>query len=230
MAIRRNRDFKIDLFEQFARIGKALASGRRLEIVELLAQRERSVEDLARMSSLTTANASQHLQVLRSAGLVEARKEGLHVHYRLAGDDVFRLWQSLRSVGETRLAEVDRLVRTYLTDRTSLEAVSLRDLKKRIRDGGIVLLDVRPAEEYAYGHIPGARNVPLSELKMRLDGLPKGREIIAYCRGPYCVLSDDAVAILRASGRRAFRLEQGFPDWKALGLKVGSATPGSASK
>lgn len=220
MGFSRSREFKNDLFAQFARIGKALSSGPRLEMLELLAQRERHVEELAGLAGLSVANASRHLQVLRGAGLVLARKKGLFVHYRLAGDDVFGLWQALRNTGEARVAEVDRLVRSYLTDRASLEAVSLPELQRRMRDGAVVLLDVRPAEEFAEGHIPGARNIPLSELQARLRSLPKDREIVAYCRGPYCVLSDEAVAVLRASGRRAFRLSHGFPDWKALGASI----------
>jgi rhodanese-related sulfurtransferase/DNA-binding transcriptional ArsR family regulator len=220
---------KQDLFDQFARIGRALASGRRLEILDFLAQRERSVEELARMSGLSIANASQHLQVLRTAGLVEARKEGTHVHYRLAGDDVFALCQSLRTTGETRLAEIEKLVGVYRKDRNSLEAISLQELRRRMREGSVLVLDVRPAEEYADGHIPGARNIPLAELKNSMKGLPEECEIVAYCRGPYCFLSDDAVAALRQSGRKALRLSHGFPDWKALGWKVegigGGRTP-----
>ena len=234
MVTQHHRDFKNDLFEQFARVGKALASGRRLEMVELLAQRERSVEELARMSGLSVANASQHLQVLRGAGLVETRKEGLHVHYRLAGAEVFQLWQSLRRVGEERVAEIDRMVRSFRTDRDSLEAVSLKELQRKLKDGTVILLDVRPADEFADGHIAGARNVPLAELKaqlkMHLKSFPKAREIIAYCRGPYCVLSDDAVSVLRANGRQAFRLAEGFPDWKALGLRVEPASTGGSTR
>ena len=155
---------------------------------------------------------------------METRKQGLRVHYRLAGEEVFHLWQSLRRVGEHRLAEIDRMVRSFRADRDSLHAVSLEELRQKLKQGTVILLDVRPADEFADGHIAGARNVPLAELKTHCNSFPKGREIIAYCRGPYCVLSDDAVAVLRANGRQAFRLAQGYPDWKALGLRVEPAS------
>jgi rhodanese-related sulfurtransferase/predicted transcriptional regulator len=214
------REFKNELFEQFARVGKALASGRRLEIVELLAQRERTVEEVARLADLSVANASQHLKLLRSAGLVEARKGGLFVRYRLADERVFRLWQALRDLGENRIAEIDRVVHSFLTDRKSLKAISTEELKRRPKDRSVVVLDVRPPDEYRAGHIPGARSIPVSELEARLKELPKNQEIVAYCRGPYCVLADEAVALLRARGLKALRLEQGFPDWKAQGFPV----------
>jgi rhodanese-related sulfurtransferase len=214
---------KAEVFDQFARIGKALASGRRLEMIEFLAQRERSVDELARLCGLSVANASQHLQCLRAAGLVEARKEGLRVLCRLSDPRVFALWRSLRQVGERRLAEVERLVHGYREARDTLEALSLPELKRRMKEGRVVLLDVRPAEEFAAGHIPGARNIPLAALKKGLASLPKGRQVVAYCRGPYCLLSDDAVALLRAAGREAVRLEQGFPDWRAQGGPVAQA-------
>jgi rhodanese-related sulfurtransferase/predicted transcriptional regulator len=214
------REFKNELFEQFARVGKALASGRRLEIVELLAQRERTVEEVARLADLSVANASQHLKLLRSAGLVEARKDGLFVRYRLADERVFRLWQALRDLGENRIAEIDRVVHSFLTDRKSLKAISTEELKRRLKDRSVVVLDVRPSDEYSAGHIPGARSIPVSELEARLKELPKNREIVAYCRGPYCVLADEAVALLRSRGLKALRLEQGFPDWKAQGFPV----------
>ena len=214
------REFKTDLFEQFARIGKALASGRRLEVLELLAQRERNVEDLARLTNMSVANASQHLQVLRAARLVEVRKDGLYATYRLGDERVFGLWKALRELGESRLAEVNHMVRTYLADRNSLEAVTAVDLRRKLKQNSVIVLDVRPAEEYDAGHIAGARSVPLNELRTRLKELPKSREIVAYCRGPYCVLADEAVALLRSHGLRAFRFEQGFPEWKASGLPV----------
>ncbi len=222
-------NLKRDLFEQFARIGQAIANGHRLEMLEFLAQRERSVDELARMAGLSVANTSQHLQRLRSAGLVAARKQGLRVHYRLAGDEVFELWQSVRRIGETRLPEIDKLVRSRRPDRHSLEVVSLRELRQRMRDSRVTLLDVRPPEEYEQGHIPGARSIPLAELQGRLRDLPKGTEIVAYCRGPFCFLSDDAVVLLRSRGRRAARLEQGFPDWKAMGWRVEFTTQRQAS-
>lgn len=214
------RVFKIELFEQFARIGKALASGRRLELVELLAQKEHTVGDLARLSDMSVANTSQHLKVLRSARLVEVRKQGLYASYRLADERVFRLWQALRELGENRIAEIDRVVDSFLTDRKSLKAISTEELKRRLKDRSVMVLDVRPRDEYCAGHIPGARSIPVAELEARLKELPKNREIVAYCRGPYCVLADEAVALLRARGRNALRLEQGFPDWKAQGFPV----------
>jgi rhodanese-related sulfurtransferase len=214
------REFKTELFEQFARIGKALASGRRLELLELLAQRARNVEDLARLTGMSVANTSQHLQVLRAARLVQVRKSGLYATYRLADERVFDLWKALRELGENRLVEVNHMVRSYLSGRDSLEAVTVTDLRRKLKQGSVILLDVRPAEEYAAGHIAGARSVPLNELQTRLKELPKTREIVAYCRGPYCVLADEAVALLRSHGLRAFRFEQGFPEWKASGLPV----------
>lgn len=214
--------FKTLLFEQFAQIGKALSSGVRLELIEFLAQRERTVEELARLAGITLANASQHLKVLKAAGLVESRKQGLHVIYRLSSPEVFTLWAKLRDVAEHRLAGVDRLVRERFPGRATLEAVTLQELRRKLSAGEVVLLDVRPAEEFEAGHIRGARNVPLATLEDQLRRLPKDIEIVAYCRGPYCVLSDEAVARLRAAGRPAFRLEQGYPDWQALGWPVAS--------
>lgn len=215
-----NTNVKAELFEQFARIGKALGSARRLEMLEFLSQAERSVETLARMTGLSVANASQHLQLLRRAGLVEARKEGLYVHYRLAGDAVDRLVAALRVVGEERLAEVDRLVTLYLDAKDDLEPVPARELVGRASKGLVTVLDVRPPEEYAAGHIAGAMNVPLGELRRRLHELPRDREIVAYCRGPYCLLAFDAVAELRKRGRKARRLEDGFPEWRSAGRPV----------
>ena len=218
-----SRVFKDELFEQFARIGKALASGRRLELLELLAQKERTVEELARLADMSVANTSQHLQVLRNARLVDSRKDGFYARYSLADQRVFGLWQALRELGEDRIAQIERVVHSFATDRKSLRAVTIEELRRGLRKGGVILLDVRPAEEYGAGHIPGARSIPLSELRSRLRGLPKTREIVAYCRGPYCVLADEAVALLRSLGLRAFRLEEGFPDWKARGFPVETA-------
>ena len=209
-----NTNVKAELFEQFARIGKALGSARRLEMLEFLSQAERSVETLARMTGLSVANASQHLQVLRQAGLVQARKEGLYVHYRLAGGAVDRLVAALRVVGEERLAEVDRLVKLYLEAKDDLEPVPAKELMRRARKGLVTVLDVRPPEEYAAGHIPGAINVPLADLRRRWQELPRDREIVAYCRGPYCVYADDAVRLLRDQGFTARRLDTGYPEWE----------------
>lgn len=220
MDAKTKRTFKNQLYEQFARLGKALAHGRRLELLDLLAQGERSVEDLAREMAMPVASASQHLQVLRAARLVEVRREGLYAWYRLADERVFRLWQALRDLGEERLAEIDRVVQTFLRDRQTLEAIGARELRQRLQEGSAVVLDVRPEAEYRAGHISGARSIPIAELQARLREIPKSREIVAYCRGPYCVFADEAVALLRARGYRVRRFEQGFPDWRALGLPV----------
>jgi len=215
-----NTTVKSALFDQFARIGKALGSAKRLEMLEFLAQAERSVEVLARMTGLSVANTSQHLQQLRQAGLVDARKEGLYVHYRLAGDGIVRLLAALRAVGQERLAEVDRLVRLYLDSKDSLEPVPARELLQRARKGLVTVLDVRPAEEFAAGHIRGAINVPVTDLRKRLDEIPRGQEVVAYCRGPYCLMAFEAVAELRRRGRKARRLEDGYPEWRSAGLPV----------
>lgn len=215
-------NFKHDLFAQFARVGKALSSGNRLELLEYLAQGERSVEELGKVAGLTLANTSQHLQQLRQAGLVATRKEGLKVYYRLSGDDVIVLLDALRAVAERHVADVERLVNTYLTVKDSLEPVPRAELLARVRDGLVTVLDVRPPEEYAAGHVPGAINIPLAELERRLDELGKEQEIVAYCRGPHCVLAFDAVARLREKGLKARRLEDGYPEWKAEGLPVES--------
>jgi rhodanese-related sulfurtransferase/DNA-binding transcriptional ArsR family regulator len=215
-----NATVKTELFEQFARIGKALSSANRLEMLEFLAQAERGVDELARMTGLSVANTSQHLQQLRQAGLVDARKEGLRVYYRLAGDDIVRLLASLRTVGQERLAEVDKLVKLYLDSKDSLEAVPAKELMQRAKKGLVTVLDVRPPEEYAAGHIRGAINVPVTELKKRLNEIPRDQEIVAYCRGPYCLMAFEAVAELRNRGRKARRLEDGFPEWKSAGLPV----------
>lgn len=214
------RKFKDEIYEQFARIGKALSNGRRLELLELLAQGERSVEELAGETAMSVANCSQHLQILRAAQLVDVRRDGLYARYRLADEAVLRFWLALRELGENRLAEISRLVETFLKDRQTLEAITIDELRQRIKSHGVVLLDVRPLEEFAAGHIPGARSIPTSELEKRLRELPKRSEIIAYCRGPYCVFADEAVRLLRSHGYRAARLDAGLPDWKAQGFPV----------
>lgn len=206
------------LFSQFARIGKALSNANRLEIIEYLAQGERSVEALAHVSGLSVANTSQHLQQLRQAGLVEARRDGQRAYYRLTSDDVVVLLNALRAVADRHLAEVDQLVRTYLDTRDSLEPVDPQELLKRARQDQITVLDVRPPEEFAAGHLPGAINIPLAELEARLQDLDPAQEVVAYCRGPYCVLSYDAVARLREKGFNARRLQDGYPEWKLAGL------------
>ncbi len=225
-----HRTFKDRLYGQFARIGKALASPHRLELLELLAQGDRTVEALAVETSISMANASQHLQILREAGLVEGRKQGLFVHYRLADDSVFALSASLRLVAERRLAELERLVREHFGDRSDPEPVSMKELLARMRSGNVVIVDTRPASEYAAGHIAGALSVPVDLLKQRLKRLPKGKEYVAYCRGPYCVYADRAVEALVKSGRRARRLRDGFPEWKGAGLPIEHETQEGASR
>ena len=215
--------FKDRLFEQFARVGRALANPHRLELIDLLAQGERSVEDLAREAAMPVANTSRHLQELRSARLVEVRREGHYGYYRLADEDVYGVWKALRGLGEARLAEIDRLVGTYLTDRESLDAVCAEELLAKTRTEGVMVLDVRPEEEYRAGHIPGAVSVPMERLEAYLEEIPKDREVVAYCRGPYCVFSDEAVAFLRSRGFRARRLAEGLPDWRAAGMPVEAA-------
>lgn len=213
-------NFKQDVYAQLARVGKALSSGNRLELLEFVAQGPRSVDELATMTRLSVANASKHLQELRRAGLVQARKEGLRVFYEVAGADVVDLIAALGRVAETRLAEMEQILRTYIVARDDLEPVPAAELMERVRLGLVTVLDVRPPEEFAAGHLPGAVNVPADGLTRRLKKLPKTREVIAYCRGPYCLLSVDAVALLRKKGYQARRLADGFPEWKAAGLPV----------
>lgn len=213
-------NFKQQLFAQFARVGKALSHGNRLELLEFLAQGERSVEELAKVAGLTVANASQHLQQLRQAGLVTSRKQGLRVIYRLSGDDVLSLFESLRHVAERHLADVSQLVENYLYIKDSLEPLPREELLDRVRDDLVTVIDVRPVVEYNAGHIPGALNIPVEELEQRLDELDPKQEIVAYCRGPHCVLAFDAVARLREKGIPARRLEDGYPEWRSAGLPV----------
>ncbi len=214
------RIFKNQLYEQFARLGKALSNGHRLELLDVLAQGEHSVETLAHETGQSIANASQHLQVLRAARLVETRRAGVSIYYRLADEQVFRLWQAMREVGTLHLAEIERLVQTYVQDRSLLQTISAAEVRVRLAEGEITLLDVRPAEEYAAGHLPAARSIPLVELEARLGELPHAQEIIAYCRGPYCVFADEAVALLRTHGFQARRLAEGLPDWRVLGFPI----------
>ncbi|WP_029131819.1 ArsR/SmtB family transcription factor [Sedimenticola selenatireducens] len=210
-------NFKHDLFNQFARVAKAMGNGYRLELLEFLAQGERSVDALAQVSGLTVANTSQHLQQLRQAGLVTTRKESQKVYYQLSGMDVSALLGSLREVAERHLADVDRLVDDYLRVKDSLEPVPADQLLERARDGLVTVLDVRPQEEYRSGHLPGAINIPLKELERRLKELDPSLEVVAYCRGPHCVLAFDAVAKLRKKGLNARRLSDGFPEWQQAG-------------
>jgi rhodanese-related sulfurtransferase len=208
------------LYQAIGRVAAALGSAGRLQILEFVAQGERSVDALAAMSGLSVANTSKHLQALRQAGLVNARKEGLRVYYALAGDDVSLLLAALRGVAEHRAAEVAGLVRAWLGHRDELEPVPAREVLARVRSGLVTVLDVRPAEEFAAGHLPGAINVPVDRLEAYLSKLPKKKEVIAYCRGPYCLMSFDAVARLRKRGFKAKRLADGFPEWRAAGLPV----------
>ena len=214
------RAFRDAIYEQFARVGKALSSPKRLELVDLLCQGERTVEVLAKLSSLTVGNASQHLQVLRAARLVETEKKGLYMSYRLADLAVCDLFRAMRTVAESRLAEVEQITRHFLEGREGMEPVDRESLMERANRGEVTVLDVRPIEEYLSGHIPGAISIPLQELERRLTELPRDQEIVAYCRGPYCVLAIRAVEVLRAKGFRAGRLEDGLPDWRAKGLAV----------
>jgi rhodanese-related sulfurtransferase len=213
-----HREFKDQLYAQFARIGKALASPQRLELLDLLAQGERTVEDLAREVALSVANASQHLKILRQAQLVETRREGLYVYCRLADPAVSDLWRSLRTVGERQLSEIDRLVDVYMRQPHHLEPISRKVLATRMALGEVVVVDVRPPSEYRQGHIAQARSIPVDELESRLAELPATREIVAYCRGPYCLFADEAVDILSAHGFTATRYEEGYPEWAAAGL------------
>jgi rhodanese-related sulfurtransferase/DNA-binding HxlR family transcriptional regulator len=199
------------LFEAIAVMGKAFASARRLELIDLLAQGSRSVEELARASGQSNANTSQHLQALHAAGLVTRRRDGLRVRYSLAGDDILALWLALRAASAARLAEVQRAAREYLGG--EVEGIGRDELIARIARGDVVLVDVRPAEEFEAGHIDGARSIPLDELERRLDELPDDREVVAYCRGPFCAYAHEAVRVLRAEGRPARRLEDGWPEW-----------------
>ena len=213
---------KQQLFEHLALIARALGNAARLELLDYLAQGERSVEDLARLSGLSVANTSKHLQQLKSAGLVEARRDGKHVRYRLADDRVVDAVGTLRLLAEAHLDTVGDLVSSYLRSRDALEPVPASDLLRRARDGLVTVIDVRPPEEYVEGHIAGALNIPLDSLETRLRELPRDREIVAYCRGPWCVLSFEAVARLRTAGIEARRLQDGLPEWRRAGLPVES--------
>jgi rhodanese-related sulfurtransferase/DNA-binding transcriptional ArsR family regulator len=225
-----HRDFKDPLYEHFARIGHALGSPRRIELLDLLAQGEKTVELLAEQSEMPVKNTSAHLRVLRQARLVETRRQGTFVHYRLAGDDVVELLRSLQTVARNRLAEVEQVTNLYLTRRDQLEPVTRKELRRLVRDGLVTILDARPREEYEAGHIPGALSVPVEELERRLSEVPTDREVIAYCRGPYCVYSLEAVTLLRQRGYRARRTEDGLPAWRSSGLPVATGRSPSISR
>jgi rhodanese-related sulfurtransferase/biotin operon repressor len=211
---------KRDVFHNLARIGTALSSPVRLEFLELLAQGERSVDQLATLTGVSVANTSQHLQKLKAAGLIVGRKEGQFVYYRLAGDEIVELLGALGRTGAAYLAEVERTVRLYFAAKDDLEPVPARELLERARKGLVTVLDVRPPEEFAQGHVPGAVNIPIHELEKRLGELPKRKEVVAYCRGPYCLMSYDAVVLLRRKGLKARRLQDGLPEWRLAGLPV----------
>jgi rhodanese-related sulfurtransferase len=217
-----HRRFKDAIYEQFARVGKAISAPKRLELLDLLCQSPRTVEALAEQAAISVANASQHLQVLRAARLVNAEKKGLYVEYRLADDEVGRFFLALRGLAQARLAEVEQVTRTYFEQRGTLEAVAEDELLRRVKAGEVTVLDVRPSEEYRAGHIPGALSIPVPELKARLKELTKGREVVAYCRGPYCVMAVEAVELLRKKGFEAQRMEQGVIEWRARGWRVES--------
>jgi rhodanese-related sulfurtransferase len=216
VAVDRRRAAKDALFDAFAAIGRALASGRRAEIVELLAQGERTVDEVASELDQSLANTSHHLRALARAGLLTSRRQGTHVHYRLASDEVLELWWAMRTVAAGRLDEVDRLARAYLGDREGIATLTRTELRDRLERDEVLLVDVRPAAEFRAGHLPGAVHVPPDRLD-RLDALPTDRDIVAYCRGPYCVYADDAVRRLTRQGRRAMRLEDGLPEWRHAG-------------
>ena len=218
-----DRAAKDALYDGFAVVARALSSGRRAEIVDLLGQGERSVEEIAGEIGQSVANTSQHLQQLLRAGLVTSRRDGNRIYYSLASDQVTELWTAMRAAAEAHVAEIDRLARAYLGNRDQLETVGRHELAKRLRAGDVVVLDVRPTPEYDAGHIRGAVSVPITELGKRLREVPKNRRVVAYCRGPYCVYADDAVRTLRKRGYRAARLEDGYPEWAAAGLPVGRA-------
>ncbi len=223
------RQFKDAIYEQFSRVGKALSAPKRLELLDLLGQAPRTVDVLSELAGLSVANTSQHLQVLRAARLVDTEKKGLYVEYRLASDDVGGFLVAFRRLGEARLAEIEQITRTYLRDRSALEEVDSHELQLRVKRGEVTILDVRPAPEYRAGHIFGAISMPVEELKARLKELPKGREVVAYCRGPYCVMALEAVELLRKKGFKAQRMDEGVVDWRARGWRIQSGASRAAS-
>lgn len=215
-----HRDFKNSLYTQFARIGHALASPKRIELLDLLAQGEKTVELLAEQIATPVKNTSAHLRVLRQANLVETRSEGTYVHYRLADDDVLRVLRGIEALGQRRLADVQQMVRLYMDERDQLEPVTSKELRRLMKNDSVFVVDVRPADEFKAAHIPGALSIPVPDIKRRLREIPRNREVIAYCRGKYCVYSLDAVTLLRKHGYKARRAVDGMPDWRAAGLPV----------
>jgi rhodanese-related sulfurtransferase len=224
-----DRQAKDALYDGLAGPAKALANGRRAQIVDILAQGERPVEEIAKQIGQTVANTSQHLQVLLRAGLVHTRRAGVRVFYRLTSEQVTELWATLRQVAAAHQAEIERLAEDYLGDRSELETMTRAELWRHLRARDVVVLDVRPAPEFAAGHIPGALNVPIEDLERRLRDIPSETQVVAYCRGPYCAYADDAVRLLGDRGRRALRLEDGFPEWAHAGLPVETHTAEAAA-
>lgn len=216
------REFKDKVYNELAKITKAMANPHRLEIIELLAQGEYSVEEISTQTSLSVANTSQHLQTLKAAQLVEITRNGNFIHYRLANTNVFKAWRALRDLGVERIAAVEKLVKDFRQSKFKYESVTIDDLIKKIESGKVTIIDVRPEVEYNNGHITKALSIPFDQLSKRLKELPKRNEIIAYCRGPFCVFADEAVAMLNKAGYKATRLEEGFPDWALMGLPVES--------
>ncbi len=219
------REAKDALFDAFASIGKALGNGRRAEIIDVLAQRERSVDEIATEIGQSVANTSHHLHQLANAGLLQSRRDGQRIIYRLTSDQVAELWAALRDIAVSHVAEVEVLADAYLGDRDEVDHVTATELADRLERSQVIVLDVRPADEYLAGHIAGARSIPMPELTTAADKLPKSREIIAYCRGPYCVYADDAVRLLRQRGYRARRLDSGYPEWHRAGLPTEAPLP-----
>jgi rhodanese-related sulfurtransferase len=220
MAIMEKRVFKDKVYSLLATMVQAMANSRRLEIIDLLGQGEKSVDQLAKETHMSTANTSQHLQVLKGANLVEVRREGNFIYYRLAHEEIYKSWQTMRQLGLERIAEMEKIIKEFREQRNVLEEVKIDDLLTRMKSKNIVLLDVRPTTEYDAGHIPGAINIPIEDLSLRLKKLSKNKEYVAYCRGPFCVFADEAVSLLIKKGFRAKRLTEGFPDWKIKGLPV----------
>jgi len=216
----KSREFKNLIYEQFAKMAQAFAAPKRLEIIDVLAQGERDVDSLSQQVAMTIANTSRHLQILKQTRLVENRREGVRIIYRLADGDVLRCWMNLQLLAEKRSSEIRETARLFFEERDTLEPISCEELLTRTKNEDVIVLDVRPVEEYRNGHIPGAVSIPLSELKNRLAEIPPDSGVIAYCRGPYCVLSVEAMAILRNAGFQAVRLKEGFPEWKEAGLAV----------
>jgi rhodanese-related sulfurtransferase len=216
----KGREFKDIVFEQFARIAHAFAAPKRLEIIDILAQGERDVESLAREGAMTVANASRHLQILKVARLVENHREGVRIIYKLTDDDVFDCWNNLQLIAEKRVSEIKEISNLFMRERESMETISADQLWQRIQDNDVIVLDVRPESEYDQSHIPRSLSLPLKQLKERINELPRDIDVVAYCRGPYCVLSPEAVALLKNAGIKAIRLEKGLPEWKQAGLPV----------